>query len=138
MHYPARVLAVSPLEQDYCALQKMFHSSFWVIEPARSLAEATEALNRHSISVVICEQDLPDGRWTDILGQCASNDHRPCVIVSSRLADDQLWSEVLHAGGFDVLAKPFEPRELFRVVNLAWRHWKEQSEQKDKYRAAIT
>ena len=32
----------------------------------------------------------------------------PCLIVTSRLADDRQWAELLNAGAFDLLAKPFE------------------------------
>jgi DNA-binding response OmpR family regulator len=48
--------------------------------------------------------------------------HPPRFVVATWLADDRLWAEVLDLGGFDVLQKPFEARELFRVVGLAWRN----------------
>ena len=42
------------------------------------------------------------------------------MIVTSRLADDRLWAEVLNLGGYDVLAKPFDASEVARVVGTAW------------------
>jgi DNA-binding response OmpR family regulator len=45
--------------------------------------------------------------------------------VTSRLADDRLWAEVLNIGGYDVLAKPFVPAEVFRTISLAWLNWKD-------------
>jgi hypothetical protein len=47
----------------------------------------------------------------------------PNLIVSSRLADDRLWAEVLNLGGYDVLARPFNRVEVIRVVQAAWRAW---------------
>jgi DNA-binding response OmpR family regulator len=48
----------------------------------------------------------------------------PTLIVTSRLADDELWAEVLNLGAYDVLAQPFDPDEVYRVVFLAWQHSK--------------
>ena len=36
----------------------------------------------------------------------------PRFVVSSRLADDHVWAEVLNLGGYDVLCTPFEAREV--------------------------
>ena len=52
--------------------------------------------------------------------------HPPRLVVATWLADDRLWAEVLDLGGFDVLQKPFEARELFRVVSLALRDWNDE------------
>jgi len=48
------------------------------------------------------------------------------LIVASRLADDRLWAEALNLGAWDVLAKPFDRREVFRSVKSAWQHWHDQ------------
>jgi len=47
----------------------------------------------------------------------------PLLIVSSRLADERLWAEALNLGAWDVLAKPFDKREVIRAVTSAWLHW---------------
>jgi DNA-binding response OmpR family regulator len=39
--------------------------------------------------------------------------------VTSRLADERLWAEVLSLGGYDVLMKPFDVSEVYRVIRLA-------------------
>jgi DNA-binding response OmpR family regulator len=43
--------------------------------------------------------------------------------VTSRLADERLWVEVVNLGGFDVLAQPFYTREVLRSVNAACSRW---------------
>ena len=43
----------------------------------------------------------------------------PPLVVTSRLADDYLWSEVLNLGGWDVLAKPFRQQEVLYVLDSA-------------------
>jgi DNA-binding response OmpR family regulator len=73
--------------------------------------------------VVLCEHALPDGNWKDMLDIARSHRFPPPVIVTSRLADDYLWAEVLNLGGYDVLATPLEPAEALRSISLAWQRW---------------
>ena len=39
-----------------------------------------------------------------------------------------VWREILGAGGYDCLPKPFRSDEVYRLVSLAWRSWKDQSD----------
>src|SRR5207247_10739198 len=59
----------------------------------------------------------------DLLDELSACGHPPRMIVTSEIADERLWTEVLNVGGFDVLLKPLDPKELFRVVSLARRSW---------------
>ncbi len=83
-------------------------------------------LRRQRVGVVICEEELPDGDWRDLLRQLRAIPDVPYLIVTSRLADEQMWVEVLDGGGFNVLEKPFDSTELFRVVSLAWLAWNDR------------
>jgi DNA-binding NtrC family response regulator len=87
---------------------------------------AVHFLKTQEIPVVITERDLPDGNWQTLLNYVKQMAVPPKVIVTSPVADDQLWSEVLHLGAADVLAQPFCPREIFRSVCLACRHWQQE------------
>ena len=95
---------------------------------ASSVEWATKMLKRDQIRIAICERDLQPGTWKDLLEQMATMPHSPLMIVTSRLADESLWSEVLNEGGYDVLAKPFHPTELIRVVEGAFQHWQDLHE----------
>ena len=53
---------------------------------------------------------------------------RPRLIVLTGAMSDEVWSEVLESGGYDVLAKPLDAREAVRVVSLAWRQWRDTRE----------
>ena len=117
------VLAVSPFESDHRSLAHIFGHTAWEFETARSLEEASAKLRNTPVPVLLCEENLPDGTWKDLLA-LADRQASPCyVIVTSQSADDRLWAEVLNLGAYDVLAKPFDSKEVFRVIGLAWRHW---------------
>jgi DNA-binding response OmpR family regulator len=83
--------------------------------------EAMSFLRLDRVPVIVCEQDLPDGNWKDILGDTAAFPSPPALVVTSRLADEYLWAEVLNLGGYDLLAKPFSETEVKRVLAAALR-----------------
>ena len=121
----AAILAISPAEDDHLSLQRLFSQTSWRLYQARNYREALASLEKNQVSVIITECNVPPYNWRDLLVHLAREVHPPRLIVATWLADDRLWAEVLDLGGFDVLQKPFEARELFRVVGLAWRNWKE-------------
>jgi DNA-binding response OmpR family regulator len=122
------VLEVSPFEADHNALRSIFSHSNWKLLITRTCAEAAAFLKKRLVPVVLCERELPDGTWKDILERASRALNPPAVIVSARLADDRLWAEVLNLGGYNVLSKPFKDTEVFRDVGLAWLHWKNRAE----------
>jgi DNA-binding response OmpR family regulator len=120
------VLSVSPVAEDYASLQAIFERSKWELYTAVSVPTALAVMRRREIGVVICERDLRPGTWIDVLDELRLLPNAPPLIIASRLADERLWAEALNLGAYDVLAKPFERRELVRSVSLAWLHWRHQ------------
>ncbi|HUS07984.1 MAG TPA: response regulator [Bryobacteraceae bacterium] len=117
------ILLVSPYPEDLTAVRRILHHSDWQIARSDGAKQAAKHLTQNACSILICERDLPDGSWKDVLQQTASLQHPPMILVMSRHADEGLWAEVLNLGGYDVLLKPFDNHELTRVVGMAWRHW---------------
>jgi DNA-binding response OmpR family regulator len=108
------ILSVTAAPGDHTTLRNILND--WRIVRCRTVKEAIARLRRQHIPVVICESDLPDGTWRDVLDSISTLTHRPVLIVTSRLADDYLWAEVLNSGGYNVLAKPFRESEVKHVV----------------------
>jgi DNA-binding response OmpR family regulator len=117
------ILLVSPHPADVAALRHILHHSDWEITHVETVNAARKHLSRHAAAVVLCERDLPDGSWSDILSTTSEIEQAPLLLVISRHADDALWAEVLNVGGYDVLLKPFDKAEVARVVGMAWRNW---------------
>jgi response regulator RpfG family c-di-GMP phosphodiesterase len=122
------VLAVSPHDEDHIFLAHLFSHSNWKIHRADSCSQAIAVLRGNTIPVVICESEMPDNTWKGVLEELGHLPEAPLLIVTSRLADEHLWAEVLNLGGYDVLMKPFDRLEVLRVISLAWLHWKERRE----------
>jgi DNA-binding response OmpR family regulator len=124
--FPARkvtTLFVSSLDSDHAALKNIFSRSNWNAYSAFTCKEAVALLDCESIPVVICDRDLPDGDWRLLLEKTGNMATPPRVIVSSREVNERLWADVLQMGGYDLLAMPWNAREVLRVIALAWRSW---------------
>ena len=117
------VLIASPDPEDHQVLPEILSQPEWRWSRGRDCRQAEKRLQQGRIRVVLCERDLSDGCWQDLLEACTYLPKPPSVIVCSRFADELLWSQVLNLGGYDVLIKPFEREEVTRVVHAALRAW---------------
>ena len=125
------ILSVSPANSDHAALEQTFRDSSLslypncrlALQPSSTLASALTTLRTHRIPIVLCDRDEQPEAWRRILQAGKDLSAPPCVIVTSRLADDRLWAELLKDGAFDLLAKPFDKADVMRIVHAAWVHW---------------
>lgn len=121
------VALISPLESDSSSLRRVLDGSCATIYWFPTCNAALAFLREHPLGVVISNVQVPDGCWKDLLDALSRLAHPPNLIVSSHLADERLWAEVLNLGGYDVLLTPFEPEEVLRVSADAWFAWKHTS-----------
>ena len=117
-----RILAVSPQENDLAVLSRILGHSAWTYVTASTVAEAARHLTSSHFHVVLCERRLADGDWKRILDLTSRMTEPAQVIVLSRDGDERLWAEVLNLGAWDVLIKPFHPKEVYRTIHSAWQH----------------
>ena len=120
---PVSALAVGAADEDQVNLEKIFTEWGWKLHRARNRSEARAFLDCTPVRVVISEQELPEGGWREMLDDLLQRSEPPALVVTSRLADESLWAEVLNMGGYDVLAKPLDNEEVTRVVSAAARHF---------------
>jgi len=109
------ILSISPFEEDHARLQGIVGRLSKLVT-AQNFSAARRLLECHDVFLVICERDSPPTTWVEWLDYTLSLPNPPFLIVTSRLADERLWAEVLNLGGWDVLAKPFDDSEVLRIV----------------------
>ena len=114
------ILVVSGDEGDHCSQDGILQRDCRM-HRAAARKDAVSLIREHHPKVVICDQTLADGDWRDLLADLLEEKENTPLIVSSRLADDRLWAEVLNLGGYDLLTKPFAAGEVSRVVRMASR-----------------
>ena len=117
------LLAISPDSDDHIKLAELCARCRWRFLEAQTCRQGLTRIRSDGVAVAICERDLPDGTWKAVLDELDQVTAAPILIVASRLADDALWAEVLNVGGYDVLLKPFEPKEVVWSVTSAHHQW---------------
>jgi len=84
--------------------------------------DVSGGVSRHSdypAQLVICDAD--DVHWEAALEAFQQLGDMPPVVFLTSTVDQRLWLDMLQAGAFDVVAKPYGPLELHWVVRSALR-----------------
>jgi DNA-binding NtrC family response regulator len=116
------ILAVFSAWEDRTSLASIFAHSNWKLRFTGAFPQAQIELSESQVGVVISEARLSDGHcWKDLLNEIRGLEDPLPLIVADRLADERLWSEVLNLGAYDLLAKPFDAREVLHAVTTACR-----------------
>jgi len=84
-----------------------------------SLAESRECFTAGNLSIVVCEDLLPDGRYSELLRLNQKSDSKTPVIVVSRTGDWEDYFAALELGAHDFLAFPLLPGELQRIIRVS-------------------
>ncbi len=114
-----RVLLVEDDELTGSWLQKeMTHKGLncmWV----KNCRDASQALADHQFHAVITDVYLEGGKSGLDLIQELDGQGLPIVVITSR-ADLEIAKTSLNKGATHLLEKPFEPNELFKILERAW------------------
>src|SRR5262245_21611552 len=69
-----------------------------------------------TISLLLCEERLPDGTFRDALDFLRGEERRAPVIVFSRIAEWEHYLEAVRCGAYDCLRYPFRNGELQQII----------------------
>lgn len=69
-----------------------------------------------TISLLLCEEQLPDGTFRDALNFLDGTARHIPVIVFSRIAEWENYLEAVRCGAYDCLRYPFRSGELERII----------------------
>ena len=84
---------------------------------ARDIDEAVASRKLISYDAILCETDRLS--WRAALDSLIEAAPAAAVILMARHADEHLWVDMLQAGAFDVVEKPYRPEDLRWVVTAA-------------------
>jgi len=117
-------LLVGEYESDRALVREVFGKLGWRLFEARDGRRAIGWLESNPVQVVIAEGRAADAGWQRLLDALRDLPDPPQLVVTSRTADDYLWSEVLNRGGYDVLPRPLNRDEVERVIAGAGRQFR--------------
>jgi len=112
------VVAMTASGSDAGLLREIMESTGWEFRIADGIEDAAAFLGTRAASIVLFDRDLPGVDWRQAVRRLANGQCR--VILASFVADDYLWEEVIHCGGYDVIAKPFREDEVIHMIQFAW------------------
>ncbi|MCW5982986.1 MAG: hypothetical protein KIT09_33155 [Bryobacteraceae bacterium] len=124
----ATALLISPFEQDHVFFLNVFSRTNWRLYRAGNREDALALLGALVVPVVVVEEQLDQADWKDLLRAMNELGHPPKLVVASARSDGDLWAEVLNLGGYDVLARPLDQREVLYSISAAWLAWKNDAE----------
>src|SRR5262249_47020859 len=84
-HKP-QILFVSAIPEDQVGLLDILGSQYQLVA-ASTCQHAFERLRSDRISIVLCDRNLPDGTWVDLLDRISTSTTSAVLIVTCALAD---------------------------------------------------
>lgn len=114
------ILHVDPSTADRDSIRQALASQeTWTIEGAESYDEARTRLDQGPVDLILCEADLGDGEWRDLVSTI-SNRHltTPVVIVSSQMTVESA-AQAVREGADGVLVKSGDPSEWLFPLECA-------------------
>jgi len=81
-----------------------------------SMARLRSCQLNSGISLMLCEERLPDGTFRDALDVLHGMAERIPLVVFSRIAEWETYLEAVRWGAYDCLRYPFRSGELQRVI----------------------
>ncbi len=121
MNKNLRVLVASPYPETRQLVSSILGQC--KLDPVLSstVSEAKTVLALQLISLVFCEDHLPDGSFRDILSREGLSPTGAPVVVISRSGDWDKYLEAMRSRVFDYVAYPFQQGEVEWIVSKALR-----------------
>lgn len=113
------ILFISGRQDDARELSQIVRDLPLRVHCVESLRQARTWLPKHDYQVVLTAGLLSDGNWLDVMHMVRDDPRDLPVIVTDPQADARFWSEALNLGAFDLLAQPFYPPEVRRILSNA-------------------
>lgn len=73
-----------------------------------------------SSPIVIYDSNLPGVEWGWAFDQLSAVPSRPRILLAAPSIDEELWRNVLHRHGYDVVERAASSEHLGRVFRFAW------------------
>lgn len=116
---PIRALVISSSEENRAALSAVLSSEGLAPMLCSSMAEACALIEHDEISIVFCDDCLPDRCLEKVVAKAGEKRNPIPVIAVSRTGGWHEYVDALRMGAFDYLSLPPRRDEWDRVLCLA-------------------
>jgi DNA-binding response OmpR family regulator len=125
---PFTVLCLTANEEDFHQLQEILRPVPVDVLQAFTCEQTIMTVRSNRTPVIICTESFDGSDWRTLLRALEDIPLPPSVIVLRSSPDPKLWADVLTAGGFDVICRPFEFDSLLWAVMAGQRRWERKRE----------
>ena len=121
LHASIVAVYVGAGSRDLDELNRIFQSRDWELWGLPSWEAVMAHSNAKYATHFIYDHDPADRSWVRALADTQALPHHPAFLLASRISEEALWVELLKLGGYDLLRKPFNELDVYRVIVLAWK-----------------
>jgi DNA-binding NtrC family response regulator len=116
------VLIVTSRTEDVEELTSILSETPWELTDASDLEDPSAALKGAAVPILLFDRDATAGGWRIEMKRMIKSRRGACVVLLSSVADQYLWDEVVHQGGFDLLTRPFRKEQVLSTLMFAYAH----------------
>lgn len=121
-HEATTLLLIDDEQNVLRALSRLLRRDGYHILTAGNFAQALDALAAQKVDLILCDQRMPDGKGTDLLGTIKVAYPETIRMILSGYADLAAVTEAINGGAVSrFLTKPWDDEELRKVVRDALR-----------------
>ena len=115
-----RLLAITANDQFYSGLVDVAASCGWEVRRASSLKEGLDIVRSLAMPLVLFDWDENGHDWRAAVNRLVSANCHPCVLLTSRVADENMRQEVIRLHGYDVLPRSAGRDRVIQAIQFAW------------------
>jgi two-component system response regulator AtoC len=107
-------------EENLCRiLGRVLRDEGYHVDVSHDGLEALEKINQRTYDCVVTDVRMPQMDGLSFLREASRRDPDLIIVVMSAYGNVQLAQEVIRAGAFDYVVKPFDNDELVRIISNA-------------------
>lgn len=109
------------------SLSLVLNDKGWGVRVCHTAADGLAAAQSSRPQVVLLDHNLPDAEGPSVLAKLKELDPRVRVIMITAFGDTSLAVQLIKAGAYDFLTKPYDLDQVLHAVDSAWRDFETQS-----------
>ncbi len=119
-----QIVLLSANPEVRITFRRIFDDSGWSIRESKAIVRLADAIDSAWMGVLLTDYTLPDGNWRTAMAVAKKVAFACETVVTSRIADERMWAEVLNLGAFDLIPQPIDPADALGLCTGAWRRVK--------------
>ncbi|MBA4366495.1 MAG: sigma-54-dependent Fis family transcriptional regulator [Desulfobacterium sp.] len=100
-------------------LSRFFERKGYEVKTCLSGLDAVEIIQREAFDLILLDYKMPEANGIDILTKIKASQVKTPVILMTAYGSTYIAIEAMKRGAYDYLVKPFERKELSRIVSEA-------------------